>query len=120
MEEMHETDEEGRTTLAIAIVADAPVELLKSMVELGKQDTKRRKITRVCHKGGLYPLTLAAIHRTDAASFKLLTHENPGVLRNALDAALKYNKKSTARGTRRSTRCTSLPSTPVTLPLSSL
>ena len=38
IEEMHEKDEKGRTALATAIVADAPVKLLKRMVELDKQD----------------------------------------------------------------------------------
>jgi len=35
IEEMHEKDEERRTAFATAVVADAPVELLESMVELG-------------------------------------------------------------------------------------
>ena len=41
IEEMHKQEPEGRTEFAAAVVADAPVNLLKSMVELCKQDTPR-------------------------------------------------------------------------------
>jgi len=36
------------------------------------------------------------MHRTDAASIKLLAREYPGALYSALKHTLKYNKKSTA------------------------
>jgi len=94
-EEMHKKDEEGRTTFATAIVADAPVELLVSIVELDKQDTKERGVSLVCDREGYFPLLLAAKHHTDAASIKLLARETPEALYNALKFALEYNKKST-------------------------
>ena len=95
IEEMHEKDENGRTAFATA-VADAQIELLESMVELGKQDTKERRIVGVRDKIGCAPLYLAAIHRTDTATIKLLARENPASLYGALPCALKHNKKSTA------------------------
>jgi len=95
IEEMHQQDEEGHTAFATAVV-DAPVELLESMVELGKQDTKKRKIVMVCDKKDYYPMDLAAMHRSDAATIKLLARENPSALYYALECALVRNKKSTA------------------------
>ena len=96
IEEKPEKDEEGRTTLASAVVADAPVELLESMVELGKQDTKNRNIVFVCDKGKCDSLQLAAVVRTDTVTIKLLVREYPGALYAAINLALKYNKNSTA------------------------
>ena len=72
IEEMHEKDEERRTAFATAVVADAPVELLESMVELDKQDTKERNIMSVCNKDEMSPLALAAMHSSDTATIKLL------------------------------------------------
>ena len=95
IEEMHQQDEEGRTAFATAVV-DAPVELLESMVELGKQDTKKRKIVMVCDKKDYYPMDLAAMHRSDAATIKLLARDDPGALFFALNIALVHNKKSAA------------------------
>ena len=63
--EMHSKDENGRTAFATAVVADARVEVLES--ELGKQDTKVRKIARVCDKDSAPPLGLA-LYSTDAAT----------------------------------------------------
>ena len=95
IEEIHEENEEERTTFATAVVADAPVELLESMIELGKQDTKKKKrIMAVCDKEGRSPF--AAVHRTDTASIKLLARECPAGLYYGLQSALEYNKKSTA------------------------
>jgi len=41
IEEMHEKDENACIAFAFAVVAGAPVELLESMVELGKQEEHR-------------------------------------------------------------------------------
>jgi len=76
-EEMHGAYEEGRTTFATAVVGGAPVELLERMVELGEQDTKKRKITTVCDNEDLFPLQLAGKHRADTAVIKLLARECP-------------------------------------------
>ena len=96
IEEVHKQEPEGRTAFAAAVVADALVELLGRMVELGKQVTKKRRIVEVCDKKDRTSLQLAAMHRTDAATIKLLACENPGALDAALDIALRVNKKSTA------------------------
>jgi len=93
---MHEEGTQGRTTFAAAIDADTPVELLENIVELGKQDTKKRNIVIVRDKNGYPPLGHAAAHRSDTASIKLLAREHPGALHAALDIALVHNKKSTA------------------------
>ena len=77
IEEMHAKNEEGRTAFATAMVGGATVELLESMVELGKQDTKKRKIATVCETDGCPSLALAAEYRTDTATIKLLPRENP-------------------------------------------
>ena len=97
IEEMHKKDEQWHTTFAIAVVADAPVELLERMVELGEQDTKERRIAQACDKKNWYPLYLAALHRTDiTATIKLVVGENPTGLYHAIKYALEHNKKSTA------------------------
>ena len=94
---MHEEGEVGRTVFANAVAADAPVELLAIMVKLGKRDTKKRNIVRVCDRDGWTPLYLAATHSTDTASIKLLASEGPVALYPALKDALKYeNTKNTA------------------------
>jgi len=59
IEEMHEKDEAGRTAFTTAVVADAPVELLERMAELGKQDTKKRSIATIGDKDGYCPLDFA-------------------------------------------------------------
>ena len=101
IEEMHELDdnEEGRTTFATAVVAGAPVELLESMFKLAKLDTMERDLAHVSDKDKHFPLYLAALHRTDVASIKLLAREQPTGLGSALNcarAAYEHNKKSTA------------------------
>jgi len=95
IDELHEKDEKGRTKFATAVIDDAPVELLESMVKLGEQDTKERMIAMVCDKDEMHPLELAAIHRTDTAAIKQLARKNPGGLSNALQLVTEYNKKST-------------------------
>ena len=96
IEEILEKDEKGGTAFFNAIVADAPVELLERMFELGKQDTTKREIVKVCDRDGYTTLLLAAMHRSDAATIKLLARDDPGALFFALNIALVHNKKSAA------------------------
>jgi len=96
IEEMLKQEPEGRTAFAAAVVADAPVELLESMVELDKQDTKKRPMVSVCDRAGRSTLQLVDMHRTDASTIKLLVREYPGAMYYGLKYALEYNKKSTA------------------------
>ena len=66
------------------------------MIVLGKQDAKKRRIVSVCDKDRVYPLFLAAMHRTNAASIKRLAREDQGQLHSSLHYALEFNEKSTA------------------------
>jgi len=107
-------------------------------------------IVFVRDKKGHSTLRLAAMHRTDTVTIKLLSREFPGLLRAALEEALEYNEKRTlpcpccasaklpgstatsqpsstsvasptrywcTRSTRRGTRSTSLPITPMIKPV---
>jgi len=77
IEEMRDENEEGRTAFGTVVAECAPVELLKSMVELDGE------IMYVGHSG----LQLAAMHRSDTAAIKLLARDDPGGLQDALEVA---------------------------------
>jgi len=97
--ELFYQDEVGLTALAVAAIREAPVEVLESMILLGKLDAKKRNILDIADIALALPMHYVAQHHPDPAAIKLLVlHHHSALLaktnanRIPLDYAIKSNK----------------------------
>ena len=78
--ELISQDEFGVTAFAVASVSKAPVEVLESMILLGKLDSEKRNVLDIVDIDLRLPLHHTAKHHPDPAVTKLLVRHHPSAL----------------------------------------
>jgi len=68
--ELFYQDEVGLTALAVAAIREAPVEVLESMILLGKLDVKKRNILDIANNYLYLPLHITTELHPDPAAVK--------------------------------------------------
>jgi len=96
--ELFSQEELGYTAFALASIHEAPVEVLESMILLGKLDAKKRNILDIANADLRLPQHDIAQYHLDPAATKLLVrHHHPVLLAKTdegalpLDYAIKFN-----------------------------